>query len=167
MAELFTADGKYRDHFYGTFAGPAEIARYLEGTMGAVPAVYNPLVWYTIDGNRVVYKLLNRVDNPESGEPPIDFESLQIITYAGNGKWSAQEDWWVMYEMKKFSTAIEEARRKFPVPSNTELSRKDWGQWIDWARPQDGHTACPSWMKRADFAPIRSRADVDFGVRNF
>ncbi|NMD61385.1 UNVERIFIED_ORG: SnoaL-like protein [Nocardia globerula] len=166
FAELFTEDGEYRDHFYGTFTGPVEIGRYLEGTMGAAPAVYNPLVWYTIDGNRVVYKILNRVDNPEPGAPPIDFESLQIITYAGGGKWSAQEDWWVMYEMKQFGAAVAEASRKFPQPETAELSRKDWGPWVDWARPEDGHIACPSWMTRDNFVPIRSRADIDFRVRN-
>jgi hypothetical protein len=34
-ANLFTDDATYFDHFYGTFTGPDEITRFLEGTMGA------------------------------------------------------------------------------------------------------------------------------------
>jgi ketosteroid isomerase-like protein len=49
-ANLFTDDATYFDHFYGTFTGPAEITRFLEGTMGASPQVYSPLVWYVVDG---------------------------------------------------------------------------------------------------------------------
>ena len=52
-ADLFTDDATYFDHFYGTFTGPAEITRFLEGTMGAAPHVYSPLVWYVVDGTRV------------------------------------------------------------------------------------------------------------------
>ncbi|MEU2003995.1 nuclear transport factor 2 family protein [Rhodococcus sp. NPDC019627] len=165
MAQLFTDDGVYRDHFYGMFTGPSEISRYLEGTMGAAPYVYNPLVWYTIDDDRVVYKVVNRADNPEPGAPALGFDSLQVLTYAGRGRWSAQEDWWVMYEMKKFAAEFREASSKFPMP-DSPLSRRDWGDWVDWARPAEGHVAHPSWMDRDGFTPISGRADIDFGTRN-
>jgi hypothetical protein len=82
-AGLFTDDATYFDHFYGTFTGPAEITRFLEGTMGAAPQVYSPLVWYVVDGTRVAYKVLNRADNPQPGGQPIDFPSYQFIEYAG------------------------------------------------------------------------------------
>jgi hypothetical protein len=56
-ANLFTDDAKYFDHYYGTFTGPPEITAFLEGTMGAAPQVYSPLLWYVIDGDRVAYKV--------------------------------------------------------------------------------------------------------------
>ncbi|WP_459979887.1 Cif family virulence factor, partial [Mycobacterium avium] len=31
-AHLFTDDATYLDHFYGTFTGPDEITKFLEGT---------------------------------------------------------------------------------------------------------------------------------------
>jgi hypothetical protein len=55
-ANLFTDDATYYDHFYGTFTtftGPDEITKFLEGTMGAAPQVYSPLIFYVIDGTRV------------------------------------------------------------------------------------------------------------------
>ncbi len=82
-------------HFYGTFRGPTEIQQFLESTMSFAPHVYSPLVWYNVDGSQIVYKVVNRADNPEPGKPPIEFPSLQIITYAGDGRWASEEDWWI------------------------------------------------------------------------
>ena len=66
-SRLFADDAWYLDHFYGTFRGPAEIQKFLESTMSFAPHVYSPLVWYNIDGSQVVYKVVNRADNPEPG----------------------------------------------------------------------------------------------------
>jgi hypothetical protein len=82
-SRLFTDDATYNDHFWGVFRGPAEIQQFLEGTMSFAPHVYSPLVWYNIDGSRVVYQVVNRADSPSPGGDPIDFPSLQVIRYAG------------------------------------------------------------------------------------
>jgi SnoaL-like domain len=163
---LFTDDAEYFDHYYGTFTGPDEIARYLDGTMGASPMVYAALKWYVIDGDRVVYEVVNRADNPEPGAPPIEFPSFQIIDYAGGGKWSREEDIWVMGEMKAFARNYLAAEQAFPQTLEDKLSRNDWGPWVDWARPQPGHRARPSWYGKADFTPFRGLADIEFGVRS-
>ncbi|MFF3573346.1 nuclear transport factor 2 family protein [Nocardia jiangxiensis] len=164
--DLFAEDATYFDHFYGTFTGRAEIAAFIEGTMGASPHVYTVLKWYVIDGNRVVYQALNRADNPEPGVPPIDFPSYQVIDYAGGGKWSREEDIWIMGEMKSFARAYAEAERRFPQSLEDKLSRNDWGDWVRWARPEPGHVARPSWFGRADFRPFASIDDIDVGVRS-
>ena len=164
-SRLFTDDATYDDHFWGTFRGPAEIQRFLEGTMSFAAHVYSPLMWYAIDRNRVVYQVVNRVDNPVSGRAPIDFPSLQVIEYAGDGRWAAETDWWTVAEMKLFNqrhrAALAEAGGQMVDP----LSRADWGDWVDWARPSEGHVARPSWLGR-DVQPIGSMADMDFGVRH-
>jgi hypothetical protein len=165
-ANLFTSDAVYFDHYYGTFTGPAEIARYLEGTMGASPQVYTVLRWYVIDGNRIVYEALNRADNPEPGAPPIDFPSYQVIDYAGAGLWSREEDIWITAEMKAFARAYAAAETAFPQTLEQKLSRNDWGPWVDWARPRTGHTARPSWLGKTGFKPFTSIRDIDFGVRS-
>ncbi|OZG30491.1 polyketide cyclase [Williamsia sp. 1138] len=165
-ANLFTDDATYTDHFYGTFTGPNEIVRFIEGTMGGAPHVYNPLVWYVIDGHRVVYKLVNRADNPEPGAPPIDFYSLQIIEYAGDGKWRSEEDVWVMGEMKAFAKTYADASAQWPQTIDEKLSRNDWGPWVEWARPDPGHVARPSWVDREGFTPFTSIHEIDFGVRS-
>ncbi len=166
-ANLFTEEAKYFDHFYGTFTGPGEIAPYLEGTMGGSPAVYTVLKWYAIDGDRVVYEALNRADNPEPGGSPIDFPSFQVINYAGNGKWSYEEDIWLMGEMKTFAKRYARALQLHPQSLEQKLSRADWGPWVDWARPPAGHVARPSWYDKDGFTPYASIHDIDYGIRAF
>ncbi|AFC42684.1 MULTISPECIES: nuclear transport factor 2 family protein [Mycobacterium] len=165
-AHLFTEDATYFDHFYGTFTGPAEITKFLEGTMGAAPQVYSPLVWYVVDGARVAYKVVNRADNPEPGGAPIDFPSYQFIEYAGGGKWRSEEDVWIPAEMKQFAKRYATAADAHPQTLQQKLRREDWGSWVDWARPEPGHKAAPSWLDKAGFTPFSGIADIDFGVRS-
>lgn len=164
-ANLFTDDAVYYDHFYGKFTGPDEIRRFLEGTMGAAPQVYSPLAWYAIDGDRVVYQVVNRADNPEPGAPPIDFPSWQHIRYAGEGKWRSEEDLWLMAEMKRAAREYSAALEKFPQTAQERLSRNDWSESPEWARPAPDHIARPSWADRVGFVPFQGIGDIDFGVR--
>jgi ketosteroid isomerase-like protein len=165
-ASLFTDDATYFDHFYGTFTGPAEITKFLEGTMGAAPQVYSPLVWYVVDGTRVAYKVLNRADNPKPGGQPIDFPSYQFIEYAGGGKWRSEEDVWLLPEMKHFAKRYAAAAGAHPQTLELQLRREDWGPWVDWARPEPGHNAAPSWLDKAGFTPFSGIHDIDFGIRS-
>jgi ketosteroid isomerase-like protein len=164
-SQLFSDDAVYRDHFWGTFRGPAEIQRFLEGTMSFASHVYTVLVWYNIDGAQVVYKGLNRADNPEPDGPPIEFPSLQVVRYAGDGKWSSEEDWWILREMKQFNQRYAEASRARDPDHKHKLSRLDWGPWVDWARPAPGAHPTPSWLGREDVTPITSLGDMTFGER--
>jgi|SRR5579875_2604066 limonene-1,2-epoxide hydrolase len=170
-SRLFTPDATYNDHFWGTFHGPAEIQRFLEGTMSFAAHVYSPLVWYNIDGARVVYKVVNRADNPEPGGEPIEFPSLQVISYAGDGKWASEDDWWTVAEMKLFNQRYQEARERAGDKARDPLSRLDWragadgGLAADWARPPAGHQARPSWLGK-NVPPITRLSDIDFGVRH-
>ena len=126
-AGLFTDDATYFDHFYGTFTGPAEITKFLEGTMGAAPQVYSPLVWYVVDGTRVAYKVLNRADNPQPGGQPIDFPSYQFIEYAGDGKWRSEEDVWLLPEMKAVRDALRRRRRRASADAHAEAPPQGLG----------------------------------------
>src|SRR6204780_6013906 len=109
-SQLFTPDATYNDHFWGTFHGPAEIQRFLEGTMSFAGHVYSPLLWYNIDGSQVVYKVVNRADNPEPGGEHFEFPSLQVIQYAGDGKFASEDDWWTVQEMKLLNQRYAAAR---------------------------------------------------------
>jgi hypothetical protein len=164
-SQLFSDDAPYLDHFYGTFTGPEEIQRFLESTMSFAPHVYSPLVWYNIDGDQIVYKVVNRADNPEPGGPPIEFPSLQVIRYAGDGNWASEEDWWILREMKLFNEAYEAASREHDPDHRHKLSRLDWGPWVDWARPPEGAEPAPSWLGRDDVPRVTSLRDMTFGVR--
>jgi hypothetical protein len=165
-SQLFTDDAWYMDHFYGTFHGPLEIQKFLESTMSFAPHVYTALVWYSIEGDRLVWRGMNRADNPEPGAPPIDFPSLQILHYAGDGKWASEEDWWIVSEMKRFNRLYTEASAAHDPDHRHKMSRADWGPWVDWARPAPGHVARPSWLGRDDVPRVTSLRDMDFGVRH-
>jgi hypothetical protein len=159
FSRFFTEDAIYTDHTYGIFHGPAEIAQYLERGMSSAPQLYAALVWYVIDGDRVVYNTINRADNPQQGEPPFEFPSLQVATYAGDGKWSSEEDWWVPADMAAFFKGYERARVEFDPDHPAKLSRQDFGPWVDWARPAPGHRPAPSWLGKS-LATVRSASDV-------
>jgi SnoaL-like domain len=170
-SRLFTPDATYNDHFWGTFHGPAEIQRFLEGTMSFAAHVYSPLVWYNIDGAQVVYKVVNRADNPEPGGEPIEFPSLQVIKYAGDGKRASEDDWWTVAEMKLFNQRYQAARERAGDKARDPLSRLDWepgrdgGAGTDWARPPAGHQASPSWLGKK-VSPITRLSDIDVGIRH-
>ena len=112
-SKLFTDDAVYFDHYYGRFTGPQEIEWFLESTMSFGCHVYSPLEFYNIEGNRIVYKVINRADSPEPGGAPFEFPSLQIIHYAGEGKWASEEDWWIQAEMKRFAKGYADAANPF------------------------------------------------------
>lgn len=164
-SQLFTDDATYFDHFYGTFRGPWEIQQFLESTMSFAPHVYSPLVCYNIDDAQIAYKVVNRADNPQAGGPPIEFPSLQIIRYAGDGKCSSEEDWWIMREMKRFNEQYVVACREHDPDHAQKMSRLDWGPVV-WARPAHEGPPSPSWLGRDDIAKITSIRDMTFGQRN-
>ena len=56
------------------------------------------------DGRVVVY-MQNRRDHPDASQPPIDFPGITVLQYAGNGKFSLEEDFWSLPE------GIETAKR--------------------------------------------------------
>ncbi|MCU1346167.1 MAG: hypothetical protein JWL70_2433 [Acidimicrobiia bacterium] len=165
-AHLFTDDAVYRDHFWGTFRGPAEIVQFIEGTLASAPQVYTVLDWYVIDGGRAIYRAINRADNPQPGGPPIDFPSMQIVTYGGNGKWSAEEDWWIMAESKAWGQAYAAAAAAHDPEHASKMTRLDWGTSVDWARPAAGSHPEPSWLGRTDVTVVRSLRDMPVGVRS-
>jgi hypothetical protein len=158
-AHLFTDDAVYTDHFWGTFHGPAQIQAWIEGTISSAPQVYTVLDFHVIDDARVVYKAINRADNPQVGGAPFDFASFQFVTYAGDGKWSAEEDVWVMAESKAWGAAYLEAVKLHDPTHPAKMTRLDWGH-IDWARPAPGHQPTPSWMGRDDLRVVRNRRDM-------
>jgi hypothetical protein len=164
-SQLFTDDAVYFDHYYGRFRGPGEIQRFLETTMMFGKHCYTALEWYNIDGDRIVWKGVNRADHPDPSRPPFEFPSLQIIHYAGGGRWSSEEDWWIQSEMRRYAKGYWEACQATDPDFPERLSRRHWGD-IEWARPPAGHEARPSWYGReAEIQVIRRIEDMDFGER--
>ena len=164
-SQLFTDDAVYFDHYYGRFRGPHEIQLFLESTMMFGKQCYTALEWYNIDRDRIVWKGLNRADHPNPREPPFEFPSLQILQYAGDGKWRSEEDWWLVPEMTRFAKGYWKACQQLDPDFPDTLSRRHWGD-VAWARPAAGHVAMPSWLGREDEVPaVRRVEDMTFGER--
>jgi ketosteroid isomerase-like protein len=164
-SQLFSDDAVYFDHFYGRFRGPAEIQLFLESTMMPGRHCYTVLDWYNIDGDRIVWKGLNRADHPDPTQPPFEFPSLQIIQYEADGRWRSEEDWWLVAEMTAFAKGYWRACQAVDADFPARLSRRDWGD-VDWARPPEGHQATPSWLGReAEIPVVRRLDDMRFGER--
>ena len=94
-ADLFTDDCTYTEHFWGTMRGRDEVRTWIDPVMAGVPEIYTVLEWYAIDGDKVVWSLQNRRDNPDPDGPPyFDFPGLSVAWYAGDGRWAGEEDYW-------------------------------------------------------------------------
>jgi hypothetical protein len=105
--ELFTDDGVYVEHEMGTFVGPAAIKEWIIPTMAPlVNAKWEyPMEWYTIDGNRIIFKWRNVLPNVDGRAGGYEFAGVTILEYAGAGKFSLQEDIYNMKECEQVMTA--------------------------------------------------------------
>jgi predicted SnoaL-like aldol condensation-catalyzing enzyme len=91
-ADQFTEDARYFEHHYGRFNGRAEIKEWITSTMGPFPQMTFPVDHYIIDGNRVIALIPNCLPDPSESGVDYSFNVHVILHYAGNGKWSYEED---------------------------------------------------------------------------
>jgi len=95
-ADQFTDDARYVEHHFGELRGRDAIYAWIQSTMDAWPnslMVEFPVDWYLIDETRgwVVFQVQNRMADPGDGSVWQD-HNLTVLHYAGNGRWSYEED---------------------------------------------------------------------------
>lgn len=95
-ADQFTADAHYVEHAYGTFEGREAIRAWVAKTMTAFPGshmVAYPALWHVCDAatGRVIAEVDNPMRDPGDGSV-LTATNISILTYAGDGLWSAAED---------------------------------------------------------------------------
>lgn len=91
-ADQFTTDARYREHHYGTFSGQDEIRSWITSVMQPFPTMTFPVTWTTIVGNRVNALIPNILPAPEGDDGYYGFDVHTILHYAGDGRWSYEED---------------------------------------------------------------------------
>jgi ketosteroid isomerase-like protein len=91
-ADQFADDANYFEHHYGRFHGQAAIREWITGVMQPFPTMEFPPSWYSIEGNRVCALIPNVLPDPVGGDGYFGFDVFVILHYAGNGKWSYEED---------------------------------------------------------------------------
>ena len=91
-ADQFTDDARYLEHHYGRFHGQAAIREWITGVMKPFPAMEFPTAWHSIEGNRVCALIPNVLPDPAGGDVYFGFDVFVILHYAGDGRWSYEED---------------------------------------------------------------------------
>ena len=75
----------------------------------------------------VVVYMQNRRDNPEPGAPPIDFPGMTVLEYAGDGKFSLEEDFWSLPEGIRDDEAVRRPRARSSIPITRRSARASTG----------------------------------------
>ena len=92
----YTPDVDYIEHAMGTMKGREQVRDWIYRTMTAFPGSHMtafPSLWSVIDEatGRVIIELDNPMRDPGDGTI-VSATNISIITYAGDGLWSRQED---------------------------------------------------------------------------
>ena len=92
----YTPDVDYIEHAMGTMKGRDQVRGWIYRTMTTFPGSHMtafPSLWHVIDEDtgRVICELDNPMRDPGDGTI-ISATNISIITYAGDGQWSRQED---------------------------------------------------------------------------
>ena len=95
-ADQFTDDAVYVEHHFGRFEGQAAIREWITTTMAEFPNnqfVLFPIEWAIFDEERgwIVCEIQNRLSDPGDGSV-FQAANLTRLVYAGDGRWSYEED---------------------------------------------------------------------------
>ena len=106
-SELFTEDATYDEHLFGRFEGREAIHEWISTAMAQWPnSAFTsfPIEWYVIDDERgwVVCQVWNRLEDPGDGSVHQEY-NLTVLHYAGDGRWSYEED---VYNPERFATVV-------------------------------------------------------------
>jgi hypothetical protein len=96
FALSFTEDAEYVEHAFGTFRGRDAIREWSVATMTSFPGGVMtgfPLAWQVVDvpTSRLLCEVRNVMPDPGDGSLH-EASNLTIMTYAGDGLWSREED---------------------------------------------------------------------------
>lgn len=92
-ADLHTVDGVWVEHHLGRFEGREAIRKGITEVMAMAPTTMTfPVEWVVFDGNRVVFYPWQVLPHPTEAGEDFRFGCVTILTYAGDGQFSYQED---------------------------------------------------------------------------
>jgi SnoaL-like domain len=123
-AAQFTEDARYLEHAYGAFEGRRAIEDWIVGVMAPFPHMTFPNDWSIVDAERgwVVFQCQNRLEHPtEPGGPPFQFPTWSLLHYAGDLRWSYEED---VYNPKRAADTIQawiRAGGRFRAPERVKM----------------------------------------------
>ncbi|MGW5381200.1 nuclear transport factor 2 family protein [Nocardia sp. NPDC003963] len=107
FVELFTHDAEYHEQMVGVLKGRDAIWAWVEPTLAQFPGsamTSFPVHWHLIDdvNGMIVVKLNNLMRDPGDGAE-MGADNISILTYAGAGKFSKEED---IYDPAEFNELV-------------------------------------------------------------
>ena len=142
--DLFTDDALYIEHMYGNMRGRENIRGWIVPVMAKYLEIYTGYEWHTVDEERgrVILYVQNRRDHP-SGTGTCDFPGVTILDYAGNGRWSQEEDY---YSISGRDRAMKEYQAGLTVnPGHPQQgTRKNWGNGPAWTKGNASYATRPA-----------------------
>ena len=136
-ADLFTDDAVYIEHNLGTFNGRQGIKDFIIPCMAAYGAMSLAIEWSVIEGNRICFFIWNLLPDPAGEGRTFAFPNTTLLDYAGDGKFSFEEDFYNPADATRVFTAWMEAGGRRTTPCDLGL-----GAPTDWA-PQPSSTPHP------------------------
>ena len=123
----YTPDVDYIEHAMGTMKGRAQVRDWIYKTMTTFPGSHMtsfPSLWSVIDEERgrVIIELDNPMRDPGDGVI-ISATNISIITYAGDGMWSRQED---IYNPLRFLAASVKWCKKAEALGTLDDAAAEW-----------------------------------------
>jgi hypothetical protein len=94
-ADLFTDDAHYIEHAYGEMHGKDAIRDWICGVMAPFPRMTFPQDWVMFDeaSGAIVFQCQNAFPAPfDAGGKAFSFPNWTRLVYAGDGKFSSEED---------------------------------------------------------------------------
>ncbi|MCA9531455.1 MAG: nuclear transport factor 2 family protein [Myxococcales bacterium] len=133
--DLFVEDVVYEERVLGTMHGREAVRRWIVPLMQTYGEIYGVYDWHHADpSGRVVFRMLNRRDHP-SGTGHLDFPGITVLQYAGDMRWSREEDYWAEKLAIEQFHAYEVALKAHDPTHRDQRTRRDWGDGPAWTRP--------------------------------
>ena len=125
LADLYTDDAVYYDASWGRLEGKEVIANWLLDSMVGLEDWRFPIEFTAIEGNEVVVKWTQIIPGTKPDGSPFTQSAFSRLIYAGNGKFSYEED---LYNMAHVLEDIVASgwMPKVPVNAPPRHPNRDW-----------------------------------------
>ena len=92
LADFFTENATFIDPAWGRVEGRDAIREFMTESMTGLEDWTFPHEWRLIEGNRIVASWQNRLPGTRPDGSPYEAHGLSVILYAGEGRFSYEED---------------------------------------------------------------------------
>jgi hypothetical protein len=142
--DLFTDDVDYHERVLGSMKGREAVRAWILPLMERYGEIYGVYEWHHVDpSGRVVFYMQNRRDRPD-GSGYIDFPGITILQYAGDDRWSLEEDYWAEKLGIAAFQEYEAARKTHDREHRDKRTRLEWGNGPAWTRGGKSWAARPT-----------------------